>query len=123
MHDVKALQKSRGEDNRYDGHRDSFLFAASTTAAAFFPLPLIVRLEPLHAPYAAWHPVPHHWIPTPQNPEPEQHWELPQIAPPLYGPQGPPGTAVLGFGRADFDLDFDIEFDGVPDFELVTVPV
>lgn len=53
MHDVKALQKSRGEDNRYDGHRDSFLFAASTTAAAFFPLPLIVRLEPLHAPYAA----------------------------------------------------------------------
>jgi hypothetical protein len=30
---------------------------------------------------------------------------------------------VLGFGRADFDLDFDIEFDGVPDFELVTVPV
>jgi hypothetical protein len=39
--------------DRLDGHRDSFLFAASATAAAFFPLPLIVRLEPLHAPYAA----------------------------------------------------------------------
>lgn len=51
-------------------------------------------------------------IPTaPSSPSWARTLQRTYIAPPLYGPQGPPGTAVLGFGSANFDFEVD---DGVP---------